>query len=95
MRKPGCWFVYLLRCHDGTLYAGITNDLPHRLSVHRSGKGAAYTRSRRPLRLVYREEAAGRSEALKREAALRRLSRVEKLSLVRAARPAKKKARGA
>jgi len=92
MKEPGSWFVYLLRCRDGSLYAGITNDLPHRLAVHRAGKGAAYTRSRLPLRLVYREEAAGRSEALKREAALRRLTRVEKLSLVRRARPAKKRA---
>jgi putative endonuclease len=89
MTEPGPWLVYLLRCGDGTLYAGITNDLPHRLAVHRAGKGAAYTRSRRPLKLVYREGVAGRSEALKREAALRRLTRAEKLSLVREARRAR------
>jgi putative endonuclease len=93
--EPGSWCVYLLRCRDGTLYAGITNDLPHRIAVHQAGKGAAYTRSRRPLRLVYREPAAGRSEALKREAALRRLTRVEKLQLVRSARRPRRRARKA
>jgi putative endonuclease len=85
MKRVGCWFVYFLRCGDGTLYAGITTDLQRRLSAHRAGKGAAYTRSRPPLKLVYRETAAGRSEALRREAALRRLSRREKLSLIRSA----------
>ena len=49
------WFVYILKCRDGSLYTGMTNDLPHRLSVHRSGRGGAYTRSRLPVRLVYSE----------------------------------------
>jgi putative endonuclease len=73
--------VYLLRCRDGSLYTGITNDLPRRLSAHEAGTGSAYTRSRRPLALAYREELSDRGAALKREAAIRRLSRAEKLAL--------------
>jgi putative endonuclease len=77
--------VYLLRCRDGSLYAGITNDLSRRLESHQSGKASAYTRSRRPLALAYQEELADRGAALKREAAIRRLSRAEKLALCSAA----------
>jgi putative endonuclease len=83
------WCVYLLRCGDGTLYAGATNDLAARLARHRAGRGARYTRSRLPVRLVWSEPARGRSAALRREAALKRLTRAEKLALVRAARPAR------
>ena len=53
------WVVYILRCGDGTLYTGCTNDLPHRLEAHRGGRGAKYTRSRLPVELAYQEEAAG------------------------------------
>lgn len=74
--------VYILRCADGTLYTGCTNDLSHRLKVHQSGKGAKYTRSRLPVELVYREEAPDKSQALRREAAIKRLSRAEKLRLI-------------
>lgn len=77
--------VYLLRCSDGSLYTGITNDLPRRLASHRSGKASAYTRSRRPVTLAYREAVADRGTALKREAAIRRLSRAEKMVLCSAA----------
>ena len=73
--------VYLLRCRDGSLYTGITNDLPRRLTAHEAGTGSAYTRSRRPLALAYREEQPDRGAALKREAAIRRLTRAEKLAL--------------
>jgi putative endonuclease len=73
--------VYLLRCRDGSLYTGITNDLPQRLESHRRGTGSAYTRSRRPISLAYREVVPDRGSALRREAAIRRLSRVEKLAL--------------
>jgi putative endonuclease len=81
--------VYLLRCADGTLYAGVTNDTARRLAEHGAGAGARYTRSRLPVRLVYEERVRNRSAALRREAALRRLSRAEKLALVEraAARP--------
>jgi putative endonuclease len=77
--------VYLLRCSDGSLYTGITNDLPRRLASHRSGKASAYTRSRRPVTLAYHEAVADRGTALKREAAIRRLSRAEKMVLCSAA----------
>jgi len=76
----------MLRCGDGSLYTGITNDLAKRLVRHKGGRASAYTRSRRPVRLVYQEAQPTRSAALKREAALRRLSRSGKVALVRRAR---------
>lgn len=76
------WFVYILRCGDGSLYTGCTNDLPRRLEAHRSGRGAKYTRSRLPVTLAYREAAADRSAALRREAAIKRLTRRQKLALI-------------
>ena len=85
-RKPR-WWVYLLRCRDGTLYAGATNDVERRLAAHAAGRGARYTRSRLPVKLVWREPARDRGAALSREAALKRLDRAEKLRLVRSGRP--------
>ena len=76
-------FVYMLRCGDGSLYTGCTNDLSRRLEAHRSGRGAKYTRSRPPVALAYREEVADRSAALRREAAIKRLTRDQKLALIR------------
>ncbi len=84
-RDPG-WVVYVLRCRDGTLYTGVTNDLDRRLRAHAAGRGSAYTRARRPLRLVYLESQAGRGAAQRREAALKRLTRAAKLALVSARR---------
>lgn len=78
------WYVYILRCKDGTLYTGMTDDVPRRLAAHRAGKGAKYTRGRSPLELVYREECTDRSAALRREIAVKRLTRQEKLNLCRA-----------
>ncbi len=75
--------VYLLHCRDGSLYTGITNDLPRRLAAHRAGKASAYTRARGPVRVVYREPVADRSAALRREAAIKRLTRAKKLELIR------------
>ena len=75
------WHVYLLRCGDGTLYAGITTDVARRLEQHRLGKGARYTRGRGPLELLHTETARGRSQALRREAAWKRLPRARKLQL--------------
>lgn len=75
--------MYVLRCRDGSLYTGITNDLPKRLRRHRAGRASAYTRTRLPVRLVYHERQPDRPAALRREAALRRLSRAAKLALVR------------
>lgn len=77
------WFVYMLRCGDGSLYTGITDDVPHRLEVHRTGKGAKYTRGRGPLELVYQEEVADKSAALKREYAIKKLRREEKEQLLK------------
>ena len=74
-------FVYMLRCNDGSLYTGWTNDVPHRLAMHQCGKGAKYTRGRGPLTLVYVEELPDRESALKREAAVKRLPRCAKLAL--------------
>ncbi len=76
------WYLYILRCGDGTLYTGITTDVEKRLEVHRTGKGAKYTRGRGPLELVYREVCGSHSDALKREAAIKRLSREEKDGLI-------------
>jgi putative endonuclease len=78
--------VYLLRCRDGSLYTGITNDLARRLEAHQRGTASAYTRSRRPLALAYQEAQPDRGAALKREAAIRRLSRAEKVTLCSAAK---------
>ena len=74
-------FVYLLRCRDGSLYCGWTDDLERRVATHNSGKGARYTRSRKPVQLVWSEELADRSAALKREIAVKRLTRTQKLAL--------------
>ena len=76
------WTVYMLRCGDGSLYTGCTNDLPRRVEAHQSGRGAKYTRSRPPVALVYREEAEDKSAAFRREAAIKRLSRARKLALI-------------
>ena len=75
-------YVYILRCYDGSLYTGWTTDLKQRVKAHNEGKGAKYTRSRRPVELVYHEEFETKSEALKREAAIKRMSREEKLTLI-------------
>ncbi|MFY0583437.1 GIY-YIG nuclease family protein [Cystobacter fuscus] len=78
----GAWFVYMVCCRDGTLYTGATNHLERRLATHNRGRGAAYTRARLPVKLVWSEPAVDRGAALRREAALKRLSRAAKLSLV-------------
>ena len=76
------WFVYLLDCADGSLYTGITRDPAGRETAHNNGSGAAYTRSRRPVRIAYVEPAAGKGPALRRELQLKSLSRSRKLELV-------------
>lgn len=65
------WWVYILRCGDGTLYTGMTDDPERRLAAHRSGHGAKYTRGRGPLELVYSEACGTRGDALRREAAIK------------------------
>ena len=80
MDKP--WYVYILECGDGTLYTGITDDVPRRLRAHERGKGAKYTRGRGPLLLRYQEACESYSHALRREIQIKRLSRQEKLKLL-------------
>ena len=80
------WYVYILRCGDGTLYTGITDNIPRRLAAHRAGKGAKYTRGRGPLELVYQERVPDKSAALRREAAIKRLRRGEKERLIESAK---------
>ena len=78
----GTWYLYILRCGDGTLYTGITTDVEKRLEQHRCGKGAKYTRGRTPLELVYREECGSHSQALKRECAVKALKREQKKEMI-------------
>lgn len=80
--SAGGWWVYLVRCRDGSLYAGCTNNLTRRLLAHNAGKGAAYTRSRGPVELAWWELQPDRSAALRREWAIKQLTRRQKLALV-------------
>lgn len=76
------WLVYILRCGDGSLYTGVTNDLEKRLKAHNSGRGAKYTRSHAPVELAYSEPAPNKSSALKRELEIKSLTREQKLKLI-------------
>ena len=76
------WIVYILKCADGTLYTGITNDLDRRMREHEAGQGAKYTRGRGPFQLVYNEVFRGRGQASKREIEIKSLDREQKLRLV-------------
>lgn len=76
------WYVYMLRCGDGTLYTGVTDDVERRLAAHRAGKGAKYTRGRGPLELVYTEEVPDKSAALRREYQIKRLPKQKKEGLI-------------
>jgi len=76
-------YTYMLRCADGSLYTGWTNDLEKRVAIHNGGTGAKYTRGRRPVSLAYFEEFATKEEAMKREAAIKKLSKAEKEKLVK------------
>ena len=79
-------YVYFLRCGDGSLYTGWTNDLEQRLAAHQSGKGAKYTRGRLPIEMVYFEEMPDKSAALKRENELKKLKKTEKELLIKTSR---------
>lgn len=79
----GMYFVYIVKCADGSLYVGVTTDILRRVEEHNGGVlGARYTKSRRPVTLVYVETALGRSSAQKREAELKKLRRDKKLALI-------------
>ena len=83
-KPPGDrWFVYLLRCADGSLYTGIAKDVSRRCQRHNAGAASRYTRSRLPVVVVYQEHHASRSLALRREAAIKALTRRQKLALLR------------
>ena len=81
-RAAEIWFVYILRCADGTLYTGITTDLARRAKQHNDGNASRYTRTRLPVKLVYQEPQGSQGSALKREAAIKKLTRRQKLALV-------------
>lgn len=85
MKNPSAdsWFVYILRCADGSLYTGITKDLQRRCQQHADGTASRYTRSRRPTRMVWQEAQPSRSSALKRELAIKAMTREDKLALIR------------
>lgn len=74
--------TYILRCADGTLYTGWTNDLPRRLLAHNAGTGAKYTRPRRPVILVYQESFDSKQDAMRREWEIKQLTRSQKLQLI-------------
>lgn len=76
------WFVYVLKCGDGSLYTGITNNLTKRILAHEQGSGAKYTKGRAPFSIIYKERYKNRSDATKRELEIKKLSRQEKLELV-------------
>lgn len=76
------YYTYILECADGTFYCGYTNDVEGRVKTHNEGKGAKYTKSRLPVKVVYSEEYNTKSEAMKREAAIKKLTRADKLILM-------------
>ncbi|QSH39374.1 GIY-YIG nuclease family protein [Candidatus Kaiserbacteria bacterium] len=77
------YYVYILKCNDGSLYTGITTDVERRLTEHKNGKGGHYTRAHGAAKMVYVQEYEGRGEASKREAQIKKYSRSEKLSLIK------------
>ena len=81
METKKSWFVYMVRCRDGSLYTGIAADVRARVAAHNDGKGAKYTRSRRPVELVYEEAAEGKSAALRRELEIKKLTAAAKRKL--------------
>jgi len=83
-KPPGDpWFVYIIRCADGSLYTGITKDVKRRCQQHNAGTASRYTRSRLPVEVVYQQRRSSQSSALKREAAIKALTRKEKLAMIR------------
>ena len=75
-------YTYMLKCSDGTIYTGWTNDLEKRVEAHNSGKGAKYTKARRPVELAYYEDFETKEQAMKREYAIKQLGRKEKQELI-------------
>lgn len=82
-KRENISYTYMVECSDGTLYTGWTNDIGKRIQAHNEKKGAKYTRSRTPVKLVYLEETDTKQKAMRREAQIKRLSRYEKEQLIR------------
>jgi putative endonuclease len=76
------FYLYVLKCRDGSLYTGYTNDLEKRIEMHQKGKASKYTRSRLPVRLIYSHSYSSKSEAMRAEAAFKKLPRKEKMALI-------------
>lgn len=76
------WFLYILRCCDGTFYTGITKDIERRFKMHRDGKASRYTRARRPIEMLYSEKCGNRSQALIRECEVKEWPRTKKETLI-------------
>jgi len=76
------WFLYMLRCEDGSLYTGVTNNLERRLKMHNAGKASRYTRTRRPVKLLYQESCLSRTQALIRECAVKAFPKIKKEELI-------------
>ena len=83
MSRGSMNYTYVVKCSDGTFYTGWTNDLTRRMEAHNQGRGAKYTKARRPVTLIYYETFETKEEAMKREYAIKRLSRKEKEELIR------------
>jgi putative endonuclease len=79
--KKDIWSVYIIKCRDGKLYTGISNDVAHRVAAHSAGKGCRFTKYRYPVELVYQEECGTKSDARKREIQVQNLQRYQKLEL--------------
>ncbi len=79
------WYVYLILCEDGSLYCGSSDDPDARFELHKSGKGAKYTRSHKPVRIVYKEKLESRSNALKREIEIKSWNRADKINRLKLA----------
>lgn len=76
------YYTYILECSDGTYYCGYTNNVAERVKTHNEGKGAKYTKSRRPVKVIYYEEFKTKSEAMKREAEIKKMTRAMKKALI-------------
>jgi len=77
------WYLYILKCIDGSFYTGVTKDLDRRIKMHNNGTASRYTRSRRPVHLIYQEQCIGRAMALTRECAVKSLPKKKKMDLVK------------
>ena len=83
MCDTGKYYIYILQCNDGSLYTGYTNDVFRRLRIHNEGKGAKYTRGRRPVELLYYEAFGSKSEAMRQESRIKKKKRKDKLMYIR------------